>query len=149
MMIERIVIVAFVTVALVVAYYAARALHRRRIRLATHHTNTIPTLLYFRGDSCAVCPTQGRIIDQLIVQWDGRVRLETIDAEREPEIAARYCVFSLPTTIWLDEDGQVRHINYGLADAQKLNHQLAAVSHPAVDPAPVRLSQPVETMPTV
>jgi thioredoxin 1 len=148
-MIERIVIVAFVTVALFVAFYAVRALHLRRIQMTTIHTNTIPTLLYFRGDSCAVCPTQGRIIAQLAAQWDGRVRLETIDAEREPEVAARYCVFSLPTTIWLDEDGQVRHINYGLADAQKLNRQMAAVSQPANDPAPVRLSKAVETMPTV
>ncbi|MFO7661382.1 MAG: thioredoxin family protein [Chloroflexota bacterium] len=147
-MIERIVIVALLTVAFVAAYYAIRALHLRRINLDPKHTSTLPTLLYFRADTCAVCPTQGRIIEQLVAQWDGRVCVETVDAEREPEVAARYWVFSLPTTIWLDGDGQVQNINYGLADARKLNRQLTAVSYPAVDPVPARLSKPVETMPT-
>ena len=83
-----------------------------------------PTLLYFRSDSCAVCPTQGRYVDQLAAQW-ADLTIERIDAERDPDTAARYRVFSLPTTVLIDGRGQVRHVNYGLTDVHKLGRQLA------------------------
>ena len=48
-----------------------------------------------------------------------------VDAERDPDTAAHYRVFTLPTTVLLDSRGQVRHVNYGLTDAHKLGRQLA------------------------
>ena len=57
-------------------------------------------------------------------QWSD-VTIERIDATRDPETAARYRVFSLPTTVLVDGRGQVRHVNYGLTDAHKLGRQLA------------------------
>lgn len=87
----------------------------------------MPTLLYFRADSCAVCPTQSRHLDQLESMWDGPLTIEKIDAERDPDTAGRYGVISLPTTVLIDPQGQVRQINYGLTDARKLSRQLAAV----------------------
>jgi thioredoxin-like negative regulator of GroEL len=70
------------------------------------------------------------VVDGLAAQWDGRLRIERIDAERQPEEAARYAVFSLPTTVLVDGDGRVRHVNYGLADASKLQRQLVDVLGP-------------------
>lgn len=121
-MVERIVLVILLSVTLASAYYGLRHWHVRRMR-PLHASATSPTLLYFRGDHCAVCPTQERAIHQLTAQWEGRLNIERIDAERDAETAARYSVFTLPTTIWLDSKGQVRQINYGLADAGKLERQ--------------------------
>jgi thioredoxin-like negative regulator of GroEL len=124
--IERLAVLLVLSLAAAGAYYALRALHTSRIQPHTPEGD-LPALLYFRGDSCTVCPAQGRAIDQLAAEWAGRLRVERIDAEREPGTAARYGVFTLPTTIWLDGRGHVRQINYGLARADKLSRQLAAL----------------------
>lgn len=134
-MIERVLIVAALTVLVIIAYYVFRARHARRIERESVGAAGRPTLLYFRADSCAVCPTQGRIIDQLAGQWAEQIDIQWIDAEREPETAVRYRVLSLPTTILIDAGGRAVHINYGLADAPKLTRQLSAIAGEKAGPA--------------
>ena len=123
-MLERLALVLVLAAAGVAAYALFRQLHMRRMQPAAAAGR--PTLLYFRSDSCAVCPTQGRYVDQLAAQWD-ELTIERIDAERDPDTAARYRVFSLPTTVLIDGRGQVQHVNYGLTDAHKLGRQLASL----------------------
>ena len=121
-MVERLTLVLVLAAVGVAAYTLLRQLHMRRMQPAAAAGR--PTMLYFRSDSCAVCPTQGRYVDQLVAQW-ADLTIERIDAERDPDTAARYRVFSLPTTVLIDGHGQVRHVNYGLTDAHKLGRQLA------------------------
>lgn len=123
-MIERLALVLVLAAAAVAAYYALRLLHMRRMRPVVAVNR--PTLLYFCSDTCAVCPSQGRYVDQLMAQGHD-LMVERIDAERDPATAARYRVFSLPTTILVDTAGRVRHVNYGLTDARKLGRQLATL----------------------
>jgi thiol-disulfide isomerase/thioredoxin len=123
-MLERIALVLVLVAAGVAAYALLRQLHLRRMPTVAAAG---PTLLYFRSDSCAVCPAQGRYVDQLAAQW-ADLAIERIDAERDPDTAARYRVFSLPTTVLIDGRGQVRHVNYGLTDAHKLGRQLAQLA---------------------
>jgi thioredoxin 1 len=125
--IERLALVLALSVVAVVAYYALRHAHMRRIQPAVGSAG-LPALLYFKGDSCAACPAQGRVVDQLAAQWADRLRVERIDAERNPETAAGYSVFTLPTTILVGGDGRVRHVNYGLTDARKLARQLESLT---------------------
>lgn len=135
MMAERLLIVLLLLALGCTAYRAFKWLHLRRLQrptaaagpTAADATPEPPTLLYFRSATCAVCPTQGRYIDQVAQQWSGRLAIRTVDAEAEPETAARYGVFTLPTTIIVGQDGHVREINYGLTNAQKLERQLHAV----------------------
>lgn len=139
-MIERVALLLALSLAAVAAYYLLRAVHMRRMRPTTPYPTkaTTPALLYFRSDSCAICPAQGRIIEQLRAQWHDRVHIETIDAEREPEAAALYRVFTLPTTILRDSDGRIRQVNYGLTEERKLSRQLTELTgeHPAENELP-------------
>ena len=123
-MLERLTLVLVLAAAGVAAYALLRQLHMRRIQSTAAGR---PALLYFRSDTCAVCPAQGRYVDDLAAQWSD-VTIERIDATRDPETAARYRVFSLPTTVLVDGRGQVRHVNYGLTDAHKLGRQLAQLA---------------------
>ncbi len=125
-MIERLAFLLALSLAAVAAYYALRHLHMRRMRPPAQETG-LPALLYFGSEACSACPAQGRAIDQLTAQWDGRLRVERIDAERELETAARYHIFTLPTTVLVDGGGRVRQVNYGLTDANKLGQQAAAL----------------------
>ena len=88
---------------------------------------TRPTILYFRSDACAPCQTQARILDVLTAQYQGGLTVQRIDTDEEPEMARRYHVLTLPTTLIMDKKGQVHHINYGLADTRKLARQLESV----------------------
>jgi thioredoxin-like negative regulator of GroEL len=125
-MIERLFVILFLALVSIVAFQGLRFVHVRRIaQAADRRSRQVPTLLYFHSDSCAACPMQGRALDQLAKTWDGRLAIERIDAEREPEKATRYGIFSLPTTILIDTAGQVRQVNYGLTHAAKLERQLA------------------------
>lgn len=132
-MLERIALLVLFAIIGYGAYRVLRLVHMRRMSqahalqpVAAGATGT-PTMLYFRGDSCAVCPAQSRYVDQVAQSWDGRVAIRRIDAEREPDTASRYGVFSLPTTILVDAGGHVREVNYGLIDAHKLGRQVQAL----------------------
>jgi thioredoxin 1 len=125
-MIERLFIVLFLALIGIVAFQGFRFVHVRRIAHATPGIGrSVPTLLYFHSDSCAACPMQGRVLDQLATTWAGRLAIERIDAEREPDKTSRYGIFSLPTTVLMDATGQVRQVNYGLTNTAKLERQLA------------------------
>jgi len=80
-----------------------------------------PYVLYFTGDSCTVCKThQEPALARL-----GNVRIDKVDAVVERELADRFHVYTLPTTVVIAPDGQALHVNYGYASAPKLERQLA------------------------
>jgi thioredoxin-like negative regulator of GroEL len=61
-----------------------------------------------------------------------QVSVEEIDAPASPELAQRYQVLTLPTTVVLDGAGRVQAVNYGLANTQRLLEQVDAVLATAV-----------------
>jgi thioredoxin-like negative regulator of GroEL len=80
-----------------------------------------PYILYFTGDSCTVCKThQEPALARL-----GDVRVDKVDAVAERELADRFHVYTLPTTVVIAPDGNALHVNYGYAPAPKLERQLA------------------------
>jgi thioredoxin-like negative regulator of GroEL len=96
----------------------------RARRLSTGASGTAasqPYILYFTGDSCTVCKThQEPALARL-----GEVRIDKVDAVAERELADRFHVYTLPTTVVLAADGRAVHVNYGYAPAPKLQRQLA------------------------
>lgn len=134
MILERTVLVLALAVLALATCYTLRQVHLRRIGRVPAFEG-LPTLLYFAGATCAYCPAQSRIVDQVSATWDARLRVTRVDAEHDPETAARYSVFTLPTTIIIDGDGRVHHVNYGLADESKLNWQLKQILDSDQSPA--------------
>ncbi len=53
------------------------------------------------------------------------VRVEKVDAIAERELADRFQVYTLPTTVVMSANGTALHVNYGYAPANKLDRQLA------------------------
>jgi thioredoxin-like negative regulator of GroEL len=101
------------------AYRSSRA--RRLVAGATSGASAEPYILYFTGDGCTVCRThQEPALAKL-----GTVRVDRVDAIAERELADRFQVYTLPTTVVMTAEGRALHINYGYAPAQKLDRQLA------------------------
>ena len=132
-MIERLIITGLIIVMALVLFGAWQAWQKRRIgRVSLSLDESLanrPAVLYFRGDSCPTCPTQGRFLDKLRLELgEERFELRTIDAEKERDTAVQFGILSLPTTIILNATGDVKHINYGLTNHQKLAQQLENIT---------------------
>ena len=126
-MTDRIVITLIVVAAGVAAYLVLQRWQQGKATAAMSAGNRAtgrPTVLYFRSDHCAPCAAQGRFLDLLSQQMGEAVSVQKIDADADAETAAKFGVFTVPTTLVVDGRGQVRHTNYGLADLGKLTSQL-------------------------
>jgi thioredoxin 1 len=130
-MVERLLLAALILILSMAILLALRYWHRRRVReaaLLALDASGRTTVLYFRSDSCAPCTTQAAYLRQIERDYDDRLAIRRIDTDLEPETAARYSVFTLPTTLILDSSGEVKHINYGLTAANKLARQLESIA---------------------
>ncbi len=91
-----------------------------------------PTLLYFTGAACTICHTAQRpVIERLAAQVGGTVDIRELDVADQPDLARRYRVMSLPTTIVLGPEGAVRAVNAGFAGEDALRGQLEAAAAPS------------------
>jgi len=114
--------------AVVIVVIAAAGLESFRSRraqrvamLATAGPSQQPYILYFTGEGCTVCKThQEPALAKL-----GEVRVQRVDAIVDRELADRFNVYTLPTTVVIAPDGKPVHVNYGYAPAPKLQQQLA------------------------
>jgi len=116
--------VAGIVVLAAVALEYARSVRARRLALAGAGLGTParePYILYFTGDGCTVCRTHQ---EPALAKLDS-VRVDRIDAVADRELADRFQVYTLPTTVVMSSSGKALHVNYGYAPAPKLARQLA------------------------
>ena len=99
---------------------------RRWALLATAAPTGEPYILYFTGDGCTVCRTHQ---EPALARLAG-VRIDKVDAIAEREIADRFHVYTLPTTVVMSAEGRALNVNYGYAPAPKLERQLAEARGP-------------------
>jgi thioredoxin 1 len=86
------------------------------------------SILFFSSTTCAICHTAQRpALDALRSRSTSPLSIQEIDVAQDPDVARRYRVMSLPTTIVLGAGGEVAAINVGFASAEKLAAQLAQV----------------------
>ena len=70
------------------------------------------------------------IVERVLIDSRDRIDVEIIDVTQQPDVAAQYGVWSLPTTIVLDAEHKVVAINQGVAAEHKLRAQLASTERP-------------------
>jgi thioredoxin-like negative regulator of GroEL len=82
------------------------------------------TLLVFTSPTCAPCKLQQLpIVERLMADWRDKVDVDVVDVAERPEVASRYGVWSVPTTMVLDAQRNVIAINQGVAGERKLREQ--------------------------
>ena len=86
-----------------------------------------PAVLYFTGAACTICHTaQTPALERLANDLGGSAVIHEIDVADKPDLARRYRVMSLPTTVVLAPDGTVAAVNVGFASADRIHEQLTA-----------------------
>ncbi|MBN2044912.1 MAG: thioredoxin family protein [Anaerolineales bacterium] len=84
-----------------------------------------PGILYFTMEGCLPCKTTQRpVLESLVEELGAKIQVIEVDVVAQPEIADRWGVISVPTTIILDPSGAPRHFNHGVTLAGTLLHQL-------------------------
>ena len=68
-------------------------------------------------------PTLKRVLEARAAH----VSVVDVDAPDEPELAQRYQVLTVPTTVVLDAKGRAHAVNYGFANSAKLLEQVDEV----------------------
>ena len=82
---------------------------------------------HFTTPSCAPCRFQQRpAIAGLLHELGDRVQV-IVDAQEQPDAAARWGVLSVPTTFILDRTGRPRACNNGVAGLDRLRQQLMSL----------------------
>jgi thiol-disulfide isomerase/thioredoxin len=130
MMIERALFSGILLFVFLMLWYLLRNLHIRRANQALAlipSEPSQPSLLYFGSANCAPCTTQELYLNGLEEEYGRVINVRRIDTDFEPETAARYGVFTVPTTVIVDGRGNVRSINYGITGSAKLARQLEKI----------------------
>ena len=139
-MIERLIVVAILTLLVLGAMglwrlYSSRRLQMLQTDRAPDELSALvggrqgPALLYFTTPSCTQCRyRQAPILDRL--SGSAQVPIHKVDAVEEDALARHFGIMTVPTTIWLDEQTRPVAINHGLASLDTLSQQLQLVSAP-------------------
>ncbi len=138
LMIERALILVFFALLIAATAFTWRLAQRRHLATLARRAAVdggspgeagLPTILYFTTPDCAQCRLrQTPILEQLLSELGRPVVLRKVDALEHEDLARRYGVLTVPTTVILDAAGRPRAINHGLATADQLRRQLASLS---------------------
>lgn len=88
-----------------------------------------PAVLYFTAPGCVPCRTQQRpALERLKAEFAEGLQVIEVDAAARGQLADYWGVLAVPTTFVIDETGQPRRVNHGVAGAARLRRQLAEIS---------------------
>jgi thiol-disulfide isomerase/thioredoxin len=84
-----------------------------------------PAVVAFTHRLCSPCRAQQLpALERLQRVVGPGVRVQVVDVERHPEVARRFGIFTVPSTVVVGADGRVVAFNHGFADEGKLLRQL-------------------------
>jgi thioredoxin-like negative regulator of GroEL len=86
-----------------------------------HPSTSAPYILYFTTEQCSTC----RLLQEPALEKIA-ARVQKVDAIAERELAERFAIFTVPSTVVIGANGTAANVNYGYADAAKLRRQLTA-----------------------
>ncbi len=83
----------------------------------------LPVLVDFGADWCPPCRMLEPIVDQIALDYAGKIRVGSLNADLNPDLQIRYGVMGLPTLI-LFQKGEPVHFMVGYQPRQRLEAQI-------------------------
>jgi len=65
----------------------------------------LPAVVDFYADWCAPCKMVSPILDELSVEYTGKIKIYKINTEKDPEVAKAFGVSSIPTMLFIAQTG--------------------------------------------
>jgi len=66
----------------------------------------VPALIDFYADWCQPCKMVAPILEELSVEYDGKLKIYKIDTEAEQELAGIFGIRSIPSLLFIPKDGK-------------------------------------------
>jgi thioredoxin 1 len=88
--------------------------------------STIPVLVDFWAVWCGPCRMVAPIVDELAVEYEGRVKVGKVDVDSEQKIASDYGIRSIPTLL-IFKNGELADQIVGAVPKKQLVEKLEAV----------------------
>lgn len=88
--------------------------------------SSLPVLVDFWAVWCGPCRMVAPIVDELAVEYEGRVKVGKVDVDSEQKIAADYGIRSIPTLL-IFKDGELADQVVGAVPKKQLVEKLDAV----------------------
>lgn len=66
----------------------------------------LPCLIDFYADWCGPCKMVAPILEELSVEFDGKINIYKVDTEAEQELAAAFGIQSIPSMLFCPKDGK-------------------------------------------
>jgi hypothetical protein len=92
---------------------------------SSKHVSPIRILAFSSADCTQCHQFQAPALQKVIETYGEQVSVVEVDAPNQPELAQRYRVLTLPTTVLLDAAGRAHAVNYGFANSKKLLAQVS------------------------
>lgn len=80
-----------------------------------------PVLIDFSAEWCGPCKMMKPVLEQLKQKMTGKIRILKIDVDRNPELASKYNIRSVPSLI-LFQEGRIRWNGVGVVTANHLEN---------------------------
>ncbi|MAG13585.1 MAG: thioredoxin [Spirochaetales bacterium] len=71
-----------------------------------NYKGELPAVIDFYADWCGPCKMIAPIIEELSLEYDGKVQFYKIDTEAEQELAGAFGIQSIPSLLFIPTDGQ-------------------------------------------
>jgi len=120
---DRLLAFSLVAAVLAVSWagLAWRSWRFRRRPAADLLVDSRPLVLAFSTPDCVPCKTiQKPALEELQRRYQDRVNIREVDALAQPELAGRFGILTVPSTVVVGARGDVLAINHGAADWEKI-----------------------------
>lgn len=82
-------------------------------------SSPVPVLIDFWADWCVPCKMIGPFIDQLATEYEGRLKVATVNVDEQGDLAGQHGIVSIPTLV-LYKDGSPVQQQVGAAPKQQI-----------------------------
>ena len=100
------------------------AIENSKIDFRGQPTKKLPMLIDLGRGTCIPCIKMKPILDELAVEYEGRVIVKIIDLRYESKEARKYGIRLIPTQIFFDSTGKEVYRHEGFMDKQPIKQKL-------------------------